>query len=200
MSSIIKAQTNKYKWLASALNDTACLTDSGIAKRPKFTRYIYVLYGKAMATNGVVVHVLPTPELKDGCYVLDGLKLVKAEGVNVPPTYNPQQVVNKYVYLNYDNLVSKSIQDFKPIFLGRMLKLKRGGLTFNREYLTKATNHNERNSFEVASTQSGGFAFGVNEFGTFFVLALRKPSIKVRVKMAAIVLMVAYNKIIGRLS
>ena len=65
MSSIIKAHLNKYKWLASALDDTGCFTDSTIEKRPKFMRYIHVIYGEAMATNGKVVHILPTPELDD---------------------------------------------------------------------------------------------------------------------------------------
>lgn len=198
MSSIIKAHLNKYKWLASALDNAGCFTDSTIEKRPKFMRYIHVIYGEAMATNGAVVHILPTPELDDGCYELQGAQLVKVDGVDVPPTYNPRQVINDRVFLYYDDLVTKSIQDFKPAFIGRMLKLKRGHLTFSREYLTQATNYNERNAFEIASTGNNGFAFGVNEFGTFFVLALKRPSLKTRLRMAAIVLMATYNKIIDR--
>ncbi len=177
MSSILKAQTNKFKWLASALDDTGCISDSAIEKKPKFMSYIHVIYGEAMATNGAVVHILPTPELDNGCYELQGRQLVKVEGVDVPPGYNPRKMVYGCVYNHYDNLVTKSIQDFKPAFLGRMLKLKRGRLIFNSEYLTKATNHNERNNFEIATVGDSGFAFGVNEFGTFFVSALTQPSI-----------------------
>lgn len=198
MSSIIKAHINKFKWLASALDDTGCHTDASIATRPKFMRYIHVINGEAIATNGAVVHILSTPELNDGCYELQERQLVKVEGVDVPPTYNPRQVVNERVFLYYDDLVTKSIQDFKPVFIGRMLKLKRGHLTFNREYLTQATNYNERNAFEIVSTGNNGFAFGVNEFGTFFVLALKQPSFKARLRMAAIILMATYNKITDR--
>lgn len=198
MQPIIKAQTNKFKWLASALSDTCYITDTDLSNRPSFMRYICVVNGEAIATNGAAVHILPTPELVDGFYELSGLQLVKVDGVDAPPTYNPRQVVNEHVFLRYDLLTTKTLQDFNPMFLNRILRLKRHGFMFNHEYLVKATNNNERNAFEVAPVGSGGFAFGVNEFGTFFVLSLRPPSFKIRLRMAAIVLMATYNKIIDR--
>lgn len=171
MSTILKAHTNKYRWLASALNEED-------AKAPNYHRNIVVLNGKATASNGPLVHVLRTPDLTDGLYRLNGLVLKKVGELNVPTEYHPEKLINEIVLFNQNRLAPMAIQDLKSVYCDTILKTKDNGGMFNREYLLKATNHSERNVFEVMaepSMTSQSFAFGVNEFGTFFLVGMNRP-------------------------
>ena len=179
MSTILKAHTNKYRWLASAL-------ESDDTTAPPSRRYIVVLDGKASASNGPLVHIIREPELENGLYKLNGLSLKKVGELDVPTDYHPYNLINEIVFFNQQRLKPFAIKDLKLAYSKTILANDDGGCLFNRELLLKATNHSERNVFEVMAEPSltnQSFAFGVNEFGTFFLVGLNKPNLITRFKL-----------------
>lgn len=160
-------------------------------------RYIIVIDGHAIATNGCLVHTIRAPELENGLYELQGIKLVKVNDFKIPANYNPKRVVSEIVFIHHSKFKTKTMQDFKPTFFKNLLKLKGDNCSFSRDYLLRATNHNERNAFDFAKVKDTGFLFGCNEFGHFFLLGLKQPNLATRLKTLLLISKTFFQKTSG---
>lgn len=181
MNTLTFAHQTPRAWLASAINqnhDVECL------------RYIHIINGDAIATDGNRVHVvnnLNHANYPDGVYTPG---LVAAPFVVTPAGFNPKLVSQKMMYLAGDMPEKKSLKDFKLTMMGTAVRLKKGGQQpFQTKMILDAVNNHLSCDFYLNNNKAQSFVFGANEYGTFFLLAMNNPTFKQRWQLFKIALL-----------